>query len=351
MGAYINGIGNISPQATFGDPDFLNQPGSYSGRLTCIEPDYTAWIDQKLLRRMSRIIRMGIASALYALKEAQLEKPDAIITGTAFGCLEDTGTFLSKMITNEEQALNPTPFIQSTHNTIGSQVALLLQCLGYNQTYSQRAFSFENALLDGLMSVDDHQNVLVGGMDEMTPLMYEIMNRFSLYKKENTSSLSLYNHQSKGILQGEGAAYFLLSKHKNEHTYAEVKGVATFYKPEGIDQLQSKITQFLSRHLLTPEDIDLLLTGKNGDLETDKKYELISELLFKETATGVYKHLCGEYPSANAFALWLSAKIIKEKRVPATVLQNKAVNKPIHRLLIYNQYLGDHHSFILVEAG
>lgn len=351
MGAYINGMGNISPQATYGDLDFLSSPTFYTDRLTCIEPDYTAWIDQKLLRRMSRIIRMGMASALYALKEAQLQKPDAIITGTAFGCLEDTGMFLSKMISNEEQALNPTPFIQSTHNTIGSQVALLLQCLGYNQTYSQRAFSFENALLDGLMSVNDHQNVLVGGVDEMTALTHEIMSRFSLYRKETASSLDLYNLQSKGIIQGEGAAYFVLSKHKSEHTYAEVKGVATFYKPEGIDQLQHKITQFLSQHSLTAKEIDLLLTGKNGDHETDQQYELVTERIFSETPTGVYKHLCGEYPTVNAFALWLSAKILKEKTVPATVLQNKTLNKPIGRILIYNQYLGDHHSFILVDAG
>ena len=130
MGAFINGIGNISPQSTFGNNDLLSSIKSYSdNRLTAIEPDYSEWIDPKLLRRMSRIIKMGVASAMCTLKEASIEKPDAIITGTAYGCLEDTGIFLSKMITNKEQALNPTPFIQSTHNTIGSQIALLLQCL------------------------------------------------------------------------------------------------------------------------------------------------------------------------------------------------------------------------------
>lgn len=350
MGAYINGIGMISPQNTFGDADFLSTPVLYTGRLTCIEPDYSAWIDPKLLRRMSRIIRMGIAAALHALKEANVEKPDAIITGTAFGCLEDTGTFLTKMITHDEQSLNPTPFIQSTHNTIGSQVALLLQCLGYNQTYSQRGFSFEHALLDGLMLIDEHLSILVGGVDEMTPLTYDIMRRFALYKPAHQSSLDLYEHAGKGVLQGEGAAYFLLSAQRNENTYAELKAVATFFQPESSDQLQHKVTRFLSQHSLTSTDIDLLLIGKNGDRETDTQYDVITNSIFTETLTGVYKHLCGEYATANTFALWLSAKILKEKKIPDTVLQNKPSAKSIQRILIYNQYSGDHHSFILVEA-
>jgi 3-oxoacyl-(acyl-carrier-protein) synthase len=96
---------------------------------------------------MSKILKMGVASGTLALREAGITAPDGIITGTGYGCLEDTGTFLTKMIEGRETALNPTPFIQSTHNTIGSQIALLLQCQGYNQTYTQRAFSFENVCL------------------------------------------------------------------------------------------------------------------------------------------------------------------------------------------------------------
>jgi len=338
MGAYINGIGIISPQNTFGDPELPELLQTHSDyRLTCMEPDYAAWIDPKLLRRMSRIIRMGMATALLALKEAKIEKPDAIITGTAFGCLEDTGTFLTKMITNQEQALNPTPFIQSTHNTIGSQVALLLQCLGYNQTYSQRAFSFENALLDALMMTDEQQHILVGGIDEITTQSFEILKRFPAYKE---------------IIQGEGAAYFLLATQRMESTYAEVKNVATFYQPENSDQLKSKITAFLSHQSLTTSDIDLILTGKNGAYQIDKNYDSVTNSLFPNVPLLSYKQLCGEYPTSNAFALWMAAKMLKGKKVPAVLLQKDSTSLPdkINRILIYNQYLGDHHSLLLVEA-
>ena len=41
-------------------------------RLKCIEPDYKPLLDPKLLRRMSRIIRMGAAAGLACLQEARV---------------------------------------------------------------------------------------------------------------------------------------------------------------------------------------------------------------------------------------------------------------------------------------
>ena len=69
----------------------------------------------------------------------------------------------AKMVDSNESALNPTPFIQSTHNTIGSQIALLLQCQGYNQTYTQRAFSFENVLLDAILELKENPTAVHSG--------------------------------------------------------------------------------------------------------------------------------------------------------------------------------------------
>ncbi len=350
--AYINGIGNISPQPTFGDVPFLEEPQEIiNNRLTCLEPEYSEWIDAKAMRRMSRVIRMGVAAAGLALKEAGLEKPDAIITGTAFGCLDDTGIFLTKMIDFKEQALNPTPFIQSTHNTIGSQVALLLQCQGYNQTYSHRAFSFENALLDALMMIQERQgNILVGGVDEVTDISYDIINRFEVYKSQSGSNLKLFGSKSQGSIQGEGAAYFLLSNEKTKNAYARIIGTATFYKPSGEEEIHSKISDFLTSQNLDPTKIDLLLLGKNGDVNKDKAYDHVANEIFPSASTGTFKHLCGEYLTANAFALWLGAKILKEQRVPPSVFQKETKGKALERILIYNQYFGNHHSLIALES-
>jgi 3-oxoacyl-(acyl-carrier-protein) synthase len=352
MVVYINGIGNISPQLTFGDVPFLKALTEYTdNRLSCIEPDYTGWIEPRAIRRMSRIIRMGVASAGLALKEAGLEKPDAIITGTALGCLEDTGIFLTKMIDNQEQALNPTPFIQSTHNTIGSQVALLLQCLGYNQTYSHRAFSFENALIDAVMMIAEQKvNVLVGGVDELTNISFDVLNRFQLVKQEHISNLKLFESRTPRTVLGEGSAYFLLSADKGPNAYAAISDMTTIYNPEGPLEIDMRVKDFLFKRKLSTRDVDLLILGKNGDQVQDESYDYFSSTLFPDASVAVFKHLCGEYPTATSFAMWMAAKILMRGRVPSTVLRKGNPDKTPKRILIYNQYLGRHHSFIMLES-
>jgi 3-oxoacyl-[acyl-carrier-protein] synthase II len=300
---------------------------------------------------MSRVIRMGVAAAAFALKKAEVEKPDAIITGTALGCLEDTGIFLTKLIENKEQALNPTPFIQSTHNTIGSQIALLIQCFGYNQTYSHRAFSFENSLLDGMMMINEKPlNVLVGGVDEVTNFSYDIMKRFDLFKSKAGSNLKLFESHSEKTIPGEGASYFLLSATKGANVYATVNDMATLYKPQSEEAINAWTANFISRNSLSASDIEFVLLGKNGDQKIDAAYDNFITTNFPQATTGVYKHLCGEYETANAFGMWAAAKMLKREKIPAALFHKGNADLRPRRVLIYNQYLGSHHSLILLES-
>ncbi len=348
---YIKGIGNISPQKTWDDDTLLAKPLVYQGnRLAGYEPDYIKYIEPKQLRRMSRIIKMGVTAGSIALKNAGLTVPHGIITGTAYGCLDDTGIFLNKMIENKEHALNPTPFIQSTHNTIGSQIALLLQCQGYNQTYTQGAFSFENSLLDAILELRDspNQSLMVGGVDEITDISHAIQTRFGIFRTSSNTNLGLFGSKVKGTLNGEGAAYFVLSGEKSVKDKVCIDAVATLYKPDDVT-LQNEIKRLLESTSLKNTDVDLVLLGKCGDEKLDSKTEEISNALFASSTIGLFKHLCGEYPTASAFALWLAARVIEENHIPDVVVFRN-VNRPIKRVLIYNPYFGTHHSLILVSA-
>ena len=129
MKAYIRSAASISAQNTFGDTGFLTDVVEYqTTRLKAVEPDYKNYVDPKLIRRMSHVIKMGVAAAKECLQQAGVTMPDAIITGTAFGIMEDTVTFLTRIVELQEEMLPPTPFIQSTHNTVAAQIALMLQC-------------------------------------------------------------------------------------------------------------------------------------------------------------------------------------------------------------------------------
>jgi len=71
--------------------------------------------------------------------------------------------------------------------------------------------------------------------------------------------------------------------------------------------------------------------------------------LFASKQTINFKHLCGEYPTASAYALWLAAAIIKKGKVPASLL-SKEINKSVNKVLIYNHYLNKHHALYLLSA-
>jgi len=350
---YIRATGNISPQKTFGHQPMVDAPVTYTGnRLACIEPDYKEFIDPKQIRRMSRIIRMGVAAAMECLHEAGVKVPDAIVTGTAYGCLEDTNSFLSKMVEFNEELLTPTAFIQSTHNTIGAQIGLMLQCNNYNNAFVHRGFSFESALLDGILLLKEKEvtNVLIGAIDEITNTSHSILNRLGLYKQGPVSNLDIYTTKTKGTIAGEGAAFFLLSNEPSATDYAKLEGLHTFYKPKNIAAIEKQILAFMERQSVNINDIDLIITGRNGDATFDKMYEQLSQSIFAGRKTANYKNLCGEYPTSSAFALWLAVYIIKTGKLPVMLQQTGLTGGNVKRVLVYNSYLGIHHSLYLSAA-
>lgn len=353
MGIFIQATANISPQKTFGRVPFLTEPIEYtSTRLKSIEPDYTAFIDVRSLRRMSRIIKMGVAAAMECLQEAGEKNPGAIITGTAFGCLEDTGIFLTNIVEQNEEMLQPTPFIQSTHNSVGAQIALILKCHEYNNTFVHRGFSFESALLDAFMLLDESEttSVLVGSVDEITDISHAILTRFGLYKRFPVSNLSMFTSASKGSIAGEGAAFFLLTSQPSINAYAQLEGISTFYKPADFIEIEQHVLSFLSSHQIDIEDIDLIITGRNGDAKGDSIYKQLESSIFKNKNSLNYKHLCGEYSTSTSFALWLAANIIKSGTAPAVTVYESLNGDKLKRILIYNHYHNIHHSLMLVSA-
>ena len=354
MPVFINGIGLISPQKTVETNHFLKEIVEYNDDyLKCIEPEsYKKYIDPIQSRRMSRLIKMGIASAKICLNDAGCGNPDAIITGTGLGSVEDTEKIL-RTIHLDQPFLNPTPFMQSTYNTISSQIAIQLKCHNYNSTYVHRSFSFESCLQDALGQIKEGsaRNVLAGGIDEMTLNHLSITRRSGHWKKGHVRNLDMLKWDSPGSLAGEGSAYFLLSADKKDESYACLHDVKTLYKPASQNEILNRVTSMLSVSELTLSDIDLVLLGINGDNRTDHLYYEFAGSFFPATPLAYYKHLCGEYYTANGFALWLSANILKRQDVPSILYINNDRPQQVHNILIYNQYYNANHSLILVSVA
>ncbi|MES2810440.1 MAG: beta-ketoacyl synthase chain length factor [Bacteroidota bacterium] len=353
MKLYIKSAAAISAQNTFSKGPFLADLTEYTGtRLNTIEPDYKEFLDPKLARRMSRVIKMGVAAAMQCLRDAEVSNPGAIITGTALGCQEDTITFLERIIELEEQMLPPTAFIQSTHNTVAAQIALMLKCHNYNSTFVHKGISFESALLDAVMLLKegDANDVLVGGIEEMTDTAFKILTRLGLYKRWPISNLDLFKAKSKGTLGGEGAAFFVLTDKPSDDNMAELVATRTHFNAAGKLDIESKIKTLLTDFSLTVEDIDLVITGKNGDIKNDAVYEILDQSLFADTSKAYFKHLSGEYATSVSFGLWLASNIIKKQTVPVVVADGEISNTSPKKILLYNHYQNTYHSLTLLSA-
>jgi len=328
MELYFNAASAISPIGNYeSDSIKLFHPDPSKGFFECTEPDYKKIIDKKYLRRMSKFIKFSVANAMKCLADAGIEQPDALITGTALGCVADTVDFLQQINANAETLLNPTAFMQSTHNTASGQIALLLGCKNFNVTFSQKNTSFESALLQAEMMFSDgiYQNILVGGMDEITPESYQLISKTYCFNRNAENP----------FLPGEGAAFFVLSNQKSEKSLGRFDGLS-FYHGEFSD---SVIPEFLKMNELSINNIGVFLTGAHPADPLSGNFAKI----FDAGQIIRIKEFCGEYDTSSAFALWLALQLLNRK------IEGNA-GYPSGKILIHNQGSGSAHSLILVSG-
>jgi 3-oxoacyl-[acyl-carrier-protein] synthase III len=196
---------------------------------------------------------------------------------------------------------------------------------GYNNTYCHRGASFEAALLDAMMLLGEGEakHVLVGGIDEYSRHHHCLMSEES---------------NMKDIVLGEGAVFFILEEERRENTFAELKDVHSFleFNDRNILSIKAEITGFLRKHGLDTTDIDIFVSGRNGNCITDSIYDELGREFFPNAETIDYKRFCGEYMTSTAFAIALAARRLKGQKEK--------------RALIYNHYNDINHSVILVEG-
>mgnify|MGYP003667785744 CR=1 FL=1 len=348
---YINGIGCVSAQeSSDAEKEIKNYEELTTNVVSVKSPDYKKYIIPSMIRRMSIGVKMGVVASSIALKEANVEIPEAIITGSGMGCLRDSEKFLTNILDNDEQFLTPTAFIQSTHNTVGAQVALGLGCKAYNVTYVHDATSFETSLVDAMMMIDEGESkILVGGVDEIGNHTFKIHRLIDLVKKEEAFENGILKSNTKGAVYSEGAQFFVLENEQSENTYAKIVDVTHFDQIEK-SEVSQKLELFLKENNLSNHEIDAVVLGLNGDVSFDNYYKNLQDDLLKDIPQIAYKQFSGEYNTASAFGTWIACNVLKNQEIPTNFLMNSVKKETYKNVLLYNQYRGKNHSFILLTS-
>lgn len=347
---FIQGIGAVTAQGIWRSELFEQATEISVAKAYADQPSYKELIAPAMLRRMSKGVKMGIFAAQQALDEAGIQDLDAVITGTGLGCLEDSEKFLKNILDNGEEFLTPTSFIQSTHNTVGAQIALRLGCKAYNFTYVNGAVSFESALLDSLQQFEaqEIQTALIGGVDEISSHIFGLKQLVFEVKQDDVQE-RLMDSTSPGVNFGEGATFFALAAEATPETYAEVLDVAIQNKLE-TEEVPSFVQEFLVRNKLYRSDISALVIGNNGDRVYDSYYDIFTEP-FEGCLQVYYKHLVGHSDVASTFGLATAAYMLKQQEVPASIIWKGKKQNSLNYVLLYNLYKGRDHSLVLLKRN
>ncbi|MBR4506140.1 MAG: beta-ketoacyl-[Bacteroidales bacterium] len=215
---YLLSAAQISAQEPLCD-DWKENPVALTEPLTrSREADYKQFIPPLEARRMGRILKRAIATARKALADAAIETPQAIVTGTGLGCIENTEIFLDALCREGEDQMMPTRFMSSTHNTMSSIVAINLQAHGYNATYAHNTVSFQSALMDALLQLRRGAvgNAMVCAHDEMTPGYHALLCKSGYLAGKKAT---------------ECAVSMVLANENNGSAICEVAGMRLLHRP------------------------------------------------------------------------------------------------------------------------
>ena len=311
--------------------DWMTQPVEYQTPFNrSIDPSFKDYISPIEARRMGKILKRAIATSKEAIKASGLESVDAIITGTGYGCIENTEFFLESLSKDGEQMLSPTYFMQSTHNTISSLVAIQTKNHGYNVTYAHKGISFDSALQDAFlqMRLGKINSALVGGHDELTETFYHILKKGGMMGQDDE-------------MCGEAAVSVVLGTDKQD-SLCKLLDFKMLHKPT-IEKLKAVAKGFQA---------DFVLTGISGNHKSDKAYLNECKELFGNAKLLKYKHLFGESFTSSGIGFYVAAQCLKAGKIPAHLFVNPSEisdEKP-SKILVFNHSDGNNYSLTLLEA-
>ncbi|MCR5658722.1 MAG: beta-ketoacyl-[acyl-carrier-protein] synthase family protein [Bacteroidales bacterium] len=359
---YILSAKQISIQQPLSE-EWMQAPIHYDVPFTrSIDPSYKDYVSPIEARRMGKILKRAVATSKEALSSSGLAAVDAIITGTGYGCIENTEFFLDALSNEGEQLLKPTYFMQSTHNTISSLVAIQTKNHGYNVTYAHKSISFDSALQDAWwqFKLGKINSALVGGHDEMTETFYHILKKGGVmgHDEERCGEAAVSVVLSRKLVSQVIEPVEMPSRDQSALRQAQgpqplckLTGFTMLHQPT-MNVLTDAVANMLQSAGKRFVDVDFIFTGISGNRENDKAYLEETKMLFGDKPLLHYKHLFGESFTASGLGFYVAAQCLKTGRVPASlfVKTSEISDKQPKCILLYNRSDGKNVSLTLLEA-
>lgn len=292
-----------------------------------LDVDFKQWLSPGESRRMGKLLKRALATSLTAMHASGVEHPDAIITGTGLGCIENTEILLTHLCFEGEENCKPTPFMQSTHNTISSLVSIHTHSHGYNATYAHKEASFDCALEDAWMQIQLGRihSALVGGQDEMTPQYFGLLCK--------TGYLG-----NPGQVAGETAVSMMLDIEHKDDALCRLTLVRRCYRP----------TQETFAHIADEIGAVDAIVLPHLSLTSSPLVALFARPV--QPSLLQFKNIFGESYSAYGLGVYAAAQVLHHQQLPDAMLIPGSVRpQRLDRILVINQSGGKDYTFTLLE--
>lgn len=340
---YIHDARCISPQQTFPEVNLEEVKAPVQGFLAALDPGLGK-MDRNTARRMSRPVRMGMTLAMELLESGR--SMDGLIFATASAGNAAAMQFLKQIAQYDEGLLTPGDFVQSSPHALAGQIASVLHTNCYTNTHVHGGSAFEHALMDAMLLLEEKPtaNMLVGAMDEFSDYNHRIHIKAGWY--DDRDGRNARREDGRSAIGGEGCALFRVNGHETG-ARARLRSILTFHADD------PKVVAERTISWLRDQKVDMraigLLSGITDDSVTRPVYDAVMNVMDADASIHQYKHLCGEYPTASAFALWLTTLPGPTGSWPAHMVVRNGKSNPSFTL-VHHAYKGLHQSLMLVET-
>lgn len=351
--AVITGMGCVSPFGVGGHgfvADVLRAPQSAIGPVANVStadlpcqlgaqvPDHHL-PETEDTRRWSRLSRMTVTACREAVADAALQEEAAIsqfglVVGTEFGDLRSTEAFALGFLRRGPLGLSPLLFPNTVMNAMAGTASIALGLKGPMLTLNQPGIAGEVAVarVVALLRADRAPAVIVCGVDELFPMLYEILVSLKIPSacQGGKEACRPFDQRHNGPVLGEGATALVMEspEHARERgapilaeiysaTWGALPARPNRY-PTASELDRRLLDRALAEATLQSHDVQVAYLSGSGHPQHDRA-EL--ELLVASFGTDCplvtsVTHLMGEYGGLGAFRLAAATATLTDAVVP-----------------------------------
>jgi 3-oxoacyl-[acyl-carrier-protein] synthase II len=318
LGAWGSGCDGLAAALAAGAPLAveIDRAAGYhlpgSSRRACLLPAgaLAGWLSAAESRRMSPPSKLAVAAARMGLRCAGIdvageseEAGTAVVIATAFGPSTNTEILLKQILFENPEAASPSLFMESVANAPAAQIAIALKARGASLTVCQREAGPLIALGTGAAEIAAGRagRVLAGSVDEMTPLLHALLDRFGSLARSGSNGAAggdlaqPFDLRRNGFLAAEGATVVLLetaesAAERGRQPLARVHSWGSAFDPTapqagwgtGHAALARSLRRGLERAGLDLGDVDLIVSGASGARAGDRLEGLMLRAVWGE---------------------------------------------------------------------